>query len=202
MKSHVEIADIDSLAFRDRLGNMVETFGCSILGRSLFHSYRGQLLDIVRGSESDSLVSLYRDDERFRYLCNRCLELNNIDPDCLDGNGVLLKSLLFIHEESDPLLVRLNVIPIKDTKHSPTDSDSNEVADVAAAVLAATNSLEQAMNCLDSPRGKLLLQVLKARADAMKVAQKSSTTKKPDGFDDWVKSARNKKQPIKFGENP
>ena len=56
--------------------------GCSCRGIFEYQDRMGELLELVQGADADDSVEvLYQNDRRFRFLCDRALTLNGLDPD-------------------------------------------------------------------------------------------------------------------------
>lgn len=176
--------DIDQLDFQDRYGQWQQTRGCSLRGREQFNAYIKRLAEFIESADTSLPVAdLYNGNEIFRYVCDRCLELNNVDPDWLDGKGALLTSLLFAHDNGVGLLIRLNMLP-ESSRAKKGNGDGAGVHDITASILAATNSLKEAMDMMDAPDGKAIIKTIEARSKQLRDAQNRSKNR-PVGFDEW-----------------
>ena len=74
--------------------------GCSCRGVFEFNDRLSELQSALAEAPKDSTIhDLYLENERFRFLCDRCLELNAIDPDWIRPHD--LAWLLFGHLDAD-----------------------------------------------------------------------------------------------------
>lgn len=185
----LEIADfaLDCVEFCDRYGTIRRSYGCSIMGAEEFRAYHAKLITIIE-SAITPLADLYLKDQVFRHCCDRCLELNAVDPDWLDSNGLLLEGLLFVYEDGPGLLVRLN------QPNSPASASKGEAtagtADLVASLLAVTEDLEKALRLARDEPAKPLISILEARAEQILKANPEAKGKRDR--EEWAKNRREK----------
>ena len=156
----------NALEFNDRHGVIRQTWGCSLLGRGEFFTRLNALLEQLQKAPQDSTIAaLYESDQFFRHNCDRCLALNNIDPDWLDNKGVMLTSFLFTHDGKGALLVDLNHPdpPPPELVDDDEDGEPGTVWDAIASLWGAEEDLQKAMKIAEEMPAKQVEPVLRAR---------------------------------------
>jgi hypothetical protein len=118
-------------------------------------------------SESESWMDLYEWDKRFKFLCDRTLELNGIDPDWLTPG--MIQAMLFTREEKGEIrsgwLLEINR-PVQG-KGRGKDKDKNPatLAHALAAIATQTEDLRKALDLADTIPAKDLQAVLSELAE-------------------------------------
>lgn len=204
MKLEILDLSIDELSFRDRYGKFRKVYGCSMRGGEEFKAYLKKLCAILEESTggvipsgsnlTNILKNLYLNNAVFQYCCDECLRLNNVDPDWLDNEGLLLEALLFQHNDHPGLLVRLNT-PDQSMIEARTDTTGNSatIEDLAAVLLGLTNDLDKAIETLDKHPAKLVTGILKARSEQIAEASTDDKQKRKK----WAEQQRKQpKRPI------
>lgn len=183
--------DLDCLEFIDRFGIVRTVYGCSILGVVEFKARLDQLQSLLRAATATAdatLADLYRDDRLFRHHCDCCLKLNGVDPDWLDGKGLMLERLLFTHEEQAGLLVRLNSPEKQPEPESTATGNPGTVYDTAAALLTLSNDLDKVIGQLQNLPAKQVGRIIEARAKHLQTPE----DKKKDDRKAWAARMRSK----------
>lgn len=167
---------LDSLDFKDRLGNFHTIGGCSILGKKEFDD-RLRLLQnhLAQAEGSLTIGQLYEQDEYFRYNCDRCLTLNGIEPDWL--TEAMLIGMLFLHQGKPGLLIQLNT-PNMQSVAQPGEKGATP-EDLVAALWSHTQDLEKALAIASSNAypAKQVAGVMESRAKLAEEALKEADPK-------------------------
>ena len=189
MNLHTAEFALDCVEFADRHGIFRHSYGCSLLG---VEEFRARLEALTKRLEvADDLTTiaqLYKRDKLFRHHCDRCLELNGIDLDWLDGKGLVLEGLLFIYEGDAGLLVRLN--SAEPSQPSVSAEEAATIYDVGASLLALSNDLGKVIEQLDTLPAKQASKILEARAK--QVAGANPEEKQKTDRRDWAARMRSK----------
>ena len=121
--------NIDILEFSDRFEVIRSTSGCTIRGKIEFDARIKLLGQIInRVGESDPLKpfgQIYLEDREFAHHCDRCLELNGIDPEWLTESHIY--ALLFKHGTGLGMLVTLNAINNQGVEPKAKNNDAHVV---------------------------------------------------------------------------
>jgi hypothetical protein len=194
-----DFPDFDPLEFRDRHGVVRQSWGYSPVGRSEFWQRLLKLHEQVEAELEHAkqltpnvplaalICRLYESEHWFRHNCNRCLLLNGIEPDWIDGRGVMITGLLFEYEGSECLLIRLNS-PDSSTKPAVTtntDEPIGSVYDTIAALAIIEGSYREALQIASEIPEKHVNRYLKARAELSKPKDNGQ-----QAFDEWAKKQR------------
>ncbi len=119
--------------FRDRFGQIRTIGGCSVAGKIEFDQRIKKIYEILDDSHPNkSIGAIYREDDVFRYCCDRALLLNGIDPDWV--NDPLLVALLFTYNGKQGALVQLN------TLQGTTAANASDTPATLAQIMAAIAS--------------------------------------------------------------
>jgi hypothetical protein len=153
--------------FSDRLGETQEIAGCSPLGVMEFWDRIRQIQRSLQDS-GKHWISLFHQDEHFRFMVLRCLELNAVDPDWL--NFEILEQFLFHRwdaekEEFAPgWLLELNSPPESNTKTTTVDALTSE--ELVAAIALTCGNLQEGMQIAQELRpAHVLAALLEAQAE-------------------------------------
>lgn len=192
MKLTIANLPLDCVEFKDRHGVFRRSYGCSLRGLEEFQARIEKIGEIIKAVEDSqaTIASLYQNDEVFRQCCDRSLELNNIDPDWMDREGLIIQSLLLTYEGAPGLLVRLNM---PEPAKTPVESGkSATVNDLAAVLLSATNDLKTTLDALRNEPAKEVIGILEARAE--QIVQADPELKKMRDRRAWVDKRRSDAQ--------
>lgn len=144
--------------------------GCSCKGLFEFGDRMAELQELLQGLEADDerpIEELYREHQRFAWLCNRTLELNGIDPDWVRPAD--LGWLLFGHQGDDgpmpsPLLVLNQAAEPRYPRKPSATAGKNDLISMIAAIAATTGSAEEAFRLATSEPARVVLGMLEERA--------------------------------------
>lgn len=144
-------------------GEIRTFYGCSLEGLFEFQDRRLELFQICADSER-SLHELYATVGRVRFLINRCLMLNGIQPAWVSPRQI--EELLFVRETPDGLrlgaLVELNLPP----QPAQQSNDPPPTLDQTLAALAAQcSSISEALDLARNEPAKKILAVMSAKAE-------------------------------------
>ena len=157
-----------ALEFRDRHGRYQLVWGCNAQGWHEFWERLDLVRDLLASAPDDKTLSeLYLEHPAFRRHCDRCLELNGIDPDWV--SPMLMRWLLFPADGETPApLVALNS-PYP-AKHPPLlggEPVSNRVELLAALAAVCDGNMADAVELANSTPARDLLAAMQSRAWAM-----------------------------------
>ncbi|MBE7384382.1 MAG: hypothetical protein F6J95_023585 [Leptolyngbya sp. SIO1E4] len=180
------------LEFRSRGGRYRIISGCSVLGIFEFEERLEEIRAIAREApDSLSVGELYRQDERFRYLCDRILTLNGIDLDWITPRE--MSWLIFSRIEGDRIveapLQTLNKPP--KPRHPSGDSKgglTDRVALIAAIATHCNGNLDLAYEIAASRPAAEMLAVM----EELCWLRKSPKQRREAEFKDWGKGERKK----------
>lgn len=162
--------------FRDRFGQIRTIGGCSVRGKIEFDQRVKKIYEILDESHPNkSIEAIYREDDVFRYCCDRALLLNGIDPDWV--NSGLLVSLLFTYKGKQGALIQLN------TLENVTSTSSNDTSATLAQVLAAIASFTDpvaAMQLAKEGNWKEIMEMMSELNKQAKESQKESVKTRKD----------------------
>ena len=161
MKIHNADIDFDILEFTDRLDIIRSTAGCSLKGKIEFDARIKKLASILQNNPDATIEQLYLENKEFAHHCDRCLNLNGIDPDWV--NAGILTALLFVNERSPGLLVQLNRRQMADGRWQKGGEKEAKYSDLLAGIYAHTQDLEQAMRLAEERPWKEVMEVLTKR---------------------------------------
>lgn len=185
--------EADFLEFSDRFGIIRKTWGYSLVGRAEFWqrlAKLGEALEaegVTLSNPTGAIARLYESKPWFRHNCDRCLQLNGIDPDWLDGKGVMLSGLLFQHGNEAGLLVQLNQA---DPSEGRSSGEPGTMNDAIAALWQLEGGFELAWKVADSYPAKIVDRAIAARAKQSKPPEQ----KEADDFSAWTKKASGMEQ--------
>lgn len=185
---NLKYVDLLSLIeFKDRYGIIRSSYGCSLKGLSEFTARIEQLQTIlIQEAESNpeiTLLDLYQSHDYFRHCCDRILELNQIDPDWLDAKGLLLEALIFSYEGGTALLAQLNQLPSMGGG-KPLGPELDPNAELAATIVSLTQSLQQALEIIETHPAKEVIATLDAYERQQRMGDEKSRR------EEWAKERR------------
>ena len=206
---HID-TNITIIDFHDRHGIIRSTAGCSLKGKIEFDQRFSKLVEILNESNPNKTIAkIYEENDIFRYNCDRCLELNAIDPDWV--NETILENLLFNNNGKFGALISLNT-PRSSDSSKQSDGKAATYPELLAAIASYTQNLEQAMNIAENKPAKEVWETIEEIAKIHKENNPSETKKNKNSSetkkapkseqvsreqDDWArirlaKAARNK----------
>ena len=155
--------------FTDRYGKTRPIATCSVLGREEFWERLQQIQGrLSRCTQAEGWQDLYDRDERLRFLVDRCLILNGIDPDWVTLSQV--ESLLFHRmneEKGEPehgWLIELN--RTKQSSQNKSDEPPLTTEETIALIaLANGGSIKEAIDAATSIPAVRLMPIVQAKAD-------------------------------------
>ena len=167
--------------------------GCSCKGVFEFGDRMAELSELLQSiAEDKPLEALYQEHQRFRYLCDRTLELNGINPDWVRPRD--LGWLLFGHRDAagklhpSPLQA-LNAPPQPRHPRKPGDSDGpSDFISILAALAAQCGSIEEAERVAASVQARRVLGAL----DDIAWNRQSPEEKDDAKFKDWARQQQRK----------
>lgn len=168
--------------------------GCSCKGIFEFGDRMAELQELLQElPEGDErpIEALYQDHQRFRWLCDRTLELNGIDTDWVRPAD--LGWLLFGHQGDDgpvpsPLLVLNQAAEPRWPRKPSTEKSHNDYISLIAAIAATGGSMEDAFNVATSEPARVVLGMLEERAWQSMSAEEKDDTR----FKAWAGEQREK----------
>ena len=168
----IAYAEFQAFEFEGQDGVTRTFYGCSIQGLFEFDERIAELSRrLDEANEELTIIELYRRDRRFRFLCDRALLLNGIQPEWV--TPAMLEQLLFAREEQEQeggvsirpgWLIELNTF----RKQQPTEEGTTTLGTKAmliAALAQQNNSLSEAFAIARSEPAKQVLEVLEAKAE-------------------------------------
>ena len=180
------------LEFRGRMGRYHIISGCSVVGVFEFEERHAEIRQIAQNAPDDlSVDELYREDERFRYLCDRILFLNGIDLDWVTPKHMswLIFSRLEGKQIVEAPLQTLNKPP--QPRHPSAESKtaaSDKVALIAAIALHCGGNLDLAYMLASSKPAREILPLL----EEVVWLRKTPKERREAEFKAWAKSEREK----------
>jgi hypothetical protein len=136
--------------------------GPSVAGAIEFEQRLKELGEIADKASNAVGATLYRRDERFRWLIDRCLRLNGIAPSACSWPQI--ERLLFgwIDEDGNPcsaLLIQIQAIP----SESPQALRPPSIEELIAAIAPLNGGIEKAIDLLQNVSPKQLSAILAAQ---------------------------------------
>lgn len=190
MKLHTADFALDCVEFADRFGILRTTYGCSLLGADEFRARLEALTQHLESADQQATIAkLYKQDKFFRHHCDRCLQLNGVDPDWLDAKGLILEGLLFTYDNDAGLLIRLNSTTADPAATAPMTPATT--ADVGATLLALSSDLSKVIEQLNILPAKQVASILEARAKQVADSADPETKRKKD-FQSWAQKMRSR----------
>lgn len=183
----------DRFEFADRLGRVREVSGCSLLGLFEFQDRVKELWQIIGDSpDSETWITLYEWDKRFKFVIDRCLELNGIDPDWVTPSQV--QQLLFERADDQPgWLIEINMQAQESTRTQKEATPGQAIA----AIASHTKDISLAQQLADQVPARDLEAILtelnelaKAQADPEKSKKKRNQQKAREGLEKLIKSGK------------
>lgn len=180
------------LEFRGRGGRYHIISGCSVIGIFEFEERLAEIVAIAQAAPDElSVGELYREDARFRYLCDRILTLNGIDLDWVTPRE--MSWLIFSRLEGRQIIeAPLQVINKPPKPRHPggeaKKGASDKVALIAAIASHCGGNLDLAYKLASSQPARELLAVM----DEARWLHKSPKERREAEFKDWAKTERQK----------
>lgn len=167
--------------------------GCSCRGIFEYQDRMTELQELIQEAAPDSTVeSLYLDDRRFRYLCDRVLTLNGLEPEQVRPRDLGWLLFGWMAEDGTPQpapLALLNTPPEPRHPRKPSANDGpGDFISLVAAIASQGGSLEEAIAVATSKPARLVLGALEDRAwGSLSAEEKDDVT-----FKDWAKAEQTK----------
>ena len=144
--------------------------GCSCEGIFEYAERMTELWELVQDSDgSKTLDALYQDDRRFRYLCDRVLELNGCKADWVRPADLDWLIFGWVAEDGTPQQSPLALLntppePRHPRKAAPEDGPSDFIRLLAALASLPDTSLEDAVAAARALPARVALGVMEDRA--------------------------------------
>lgn len=170
-------------------GEIHTTYGCSLVGRFEFQDRLAELRRLLlEQTEEVSIESLYAINRRFRFLCDRCLRLNQISPEWV--NLAMMVELLFYVETEvgyrEGYLIELNEPKQASKAGEPVEPATLE--NLIAALSLQFGSVQEALNLARTEPADLVLEIAKQRRDLSMPPEARAKEK----FNSWATEQRAK----------
>lgn len=168
--------------------------GCSCRGVFEYRDRVAELSELTQTlEEATSIQALYLEHDRFKFLCDRILVLNGIDPEWVRPSD--LDWLLFAHYDDagqiqpSPLQRINNPAEPRHPRKTQSKGHSDYIS-VLAAIASHCSSIEEAVRIAEKLPARLVLGTLED------LAWSGMTTKQKDDaeFDDWAAKQRAENQ--------
>lgn len=185
--------ELPCLEFKDVNGIIRTTYGCTLTGRDEFWQRLEKLCSIpiaAKDLNPNVIADLYLKDTFFRHNCDRCLALNAIDPQWLDGRGVMLTSFLFTHEEGEALLVGLNLPQDRTPKPLQEGEKPGTTESIIAALSIVEGSFIRAKEVVESYPALQLQKILEERSDIIAEQSLSEEDRKKKAMETKAREAQ------------
>lgn len=168
-------------------GNIYAFSGCSLAGKFEFDRRLIELQEHLSGLEvDDPMARLYQRDKRFRWLVDRTLKLNGVEPHWV--NWQMVEQLLF-YREVDGQWQQGWLIEINQLEGSG-EGEPTTLPELVALAATATGSLTEALTLVESVPASTLLDVLTAQAEQAKTPEQKDAA----NFEDWKERKREQMQ--------
>lgn len=144
--------------------------GCSCKGIFEYGDRMAELAERMQEAEpTDTVESLYQDDRRVQYLCDRVLELNGLAPEHIRPRDLGWLLFGYVDESGQPQQSPLALLntpppPRHPRKPSPGSGPSDFVSMLAAIASQPDTSMEEAIRIATSEPARLVLATLEERA--------------------------------------
>lgn len=192
--------ELEIVEFPDRSGIIRTIAHPTIPGRREFFQRLNKMCEAIAlvspTPTVEEVLELYEGDRYFRHNCDRCLQLHSIDPEWLDGRGLILYSMLFGYNGSHGLLLQMNLLPQPDQDQKLSEGDKPlSDSDVVAALWVGGESLENARKIVATVPAVELRKTMESRA---KIVEQSDPTKaKKAKSRKWAEQQRKKAKPFR-----
>ncbi|MBE9102755.1 hypothetical protein [Vacuolonema iberomarrocanum] len=144
-------------------GEVYSFGGCSIAGAIEFEGRLRELAAALSSAGKATSEELYRTDKQIRWLIDRCLQLNGIDPSWVSWTQ--LEQLLFGDSTRSALLTQINAS--KKTK-AQSEAQTQTLAEIVALLAGPNGNIPEAINLATTLPAHFLSEVLAARAEWLK----------------------------------
>lgn len=167
--------------------------GCSCRGIFEYADRMGELSELVQEADAtDTIESLYQHDRRFRFLCDRILTLNGLEPEQVRPRDLGWLLFGWVDEDGKPQrspLAILNEPPEPRHPRKPSSSDGpSDYISLIAAIASQGGSLEEAIAVATSEPARLVLGALEDRAWGSMSPEEKDDTK----FRAWARAEQAK----------
>lgn len=180
-------AEFSYLEFQAVDGQYRLFYGCSLVGVLEFEERIKQIHSHLTDVSTEATIQeLYCSSSRFRFLCDRCLELNGIKPEWV--NFDMLTQLLFGTEQHAPYLITLNQ-PYKPKRPQPSAKASSK-AELLAAIATHCGSIDEAYKLATTVPARELMAVLDAKNELTKPLEERKKADKDEQFKSWAARRR------------
>ena len=177
--------NIDILEFSDRFENIRSTSGCTIKGKIEFDArlqILGEIINKVQDKDPTKPIGIiYLENKEFAHNCDRCLELNGINPEWLTESHIF--ALLFKYGKGAGMLVTLNAINNQGVERGQRAEGRGQRGNVYHQMLAGlyklTGDPEQALKFAETRSLKDLTGMLNATRDKSKIPLSKTTPTRP-----------------------
>lgn len=143
--------------FEDRLGNIRQTAGCSLVGHFQFSQRLKQLWEILGEADSDrTWLEIYQVDPRLRHVVKCLLDLNGLQVDWFSVEQ--LSALLFSVGDEPGYLVQINTLERR-------GDDKGKESTLAEVIAGLAEDLTKAIELANEVPVQALSDIAEARAD-------------------------------------
>jgi hypothetical protein len=158
--------------FIDRRGKVRTISTCSVVGITEFEERLKQIQEWLKGEalEGETWQTLYKRDQYFRHLVDRCLKLNGIQPKWITLDQV--EQLLFYRFDSEVgehrpgWLLELNGLKDGDgDTQQAAPADPLSLEEIIAVISLSTNGLEEAVQLASTLPASSMHKIISARAE-------------------------------------
>lgn len=155
-----------SYEFQGADGQIHRFYGCSLIGKFEFVDRLSELaIALDNCPEYLTPEGLYWSNSRFRYVCDRCLELNGIKAEWV--NWAIMEALLL---KPDGVLVQINT-PKAATSPLKVQGKPQTLEEVLAILAEAEGSIQGAIATASQYPSSVVEGVLAARAELHKTPE-------------------------------
>lgn len=149
-------------------GEIYSFAGCSAAGQFEFVRRLVELKAYLAGKDEPTAL-IYRQDRRLRWLVDRCLKLNGVDPAWV--NWMMIEQLLF----QPALLIQVNDLD------NSSDGEPVTLPQMVALVADITGSVSEAITLINTLSTQMLIDVLMAYGERSKTDEQ----KESERFEEW-----------------
>ncbi|MGA7934720.1 MAG: hypothetical protein WCA35_14340 [Kovacikia sp.] len=158
--------------FEDRFGEIRPIPTCSAIGATEFEIRLQQIPERLQqiAKDGETWRQAYRRDKRLRFLIQRCLTLNGIDPETVTLGQVEVMLLHRWDEETDSFkpgwLVELNGLEQK-SEEAPSKQDPLTLSEIIAILSLPPSNLKEGLELASVFSARNLMPILAARAELL-----------------------------------
>jgi hypothetical protein len=169
---HLDLTTIEH-TFEAADGKIRSFRGCSLSGLMEFNERMDELRSALEPYSSESLQDVYLSSVRVRWLCDRLLELNGIQPHWV--TPLQLSELLF-----NGLLLQVNRLKQSDGE-STSEQPLTTPQLIAQAMLVTGGDVEAAIALVEQLPAQMAIDLIEAIVDTRKTPEE----KQQDDFQEW-----------------